>query len=196
MVERFADETRRVFARSEREARALNHAQVGTEHLLLALLHEDDCVAARALRLLSVTRRKARARILKLVDIGSRPPHDPIEFTPRVKEIIEDAVFGDFWLRQIAPGALPTGKPRRSVYPSASGRKDGKIETDYLLFAVLAHREGVAAHVLGDLGVDLGQAVVAVRHVRYPTLSAPGPIFGGSGVDPWSEWPPPASGGS
>src|SRR5919197_2669638 len=141
MLERFDEQARRALAQAEREARALRHGYVGTEHLLLALLHEQESVAARALRLLGINRRKARTRILKLVDMGSKAPEGSIAFTPRMKEILEDAFLG------VAPSGPcdPLGKapPARSVRraPRLVLQKGAKVGSNQLLLALIAHGE-------------------------------------------------------
>lgn len=188
MLERFDDEARRALAQAEREARALKHGYVGTEHLLLALLHDEGAIAARALRLLGVNRRKARARILKLVDVGAKRVEGPIAFTPRVKEIIEDAFLGAVPAMRGAPakerpvlvGPAVVPPPRmiqRGLAPFAGARrlarlaalqKGYKVGSSDLLLALVAHEEGVGSHVLRELGVDLERAFAAATRVRYP----------------------------
>src|SRR5689334_9554900 len=106
MVERFSLHCRQALAASEREARSLKHAHVATEHVLLGLLSVEDSVAAQMLRLLGVTRRKARRRIVSLVDVGDERVHGPLPFTPRVREIIEDAFSGSTWMALVIQADL------------------------------------------------------------------------------------------
>lgn len=188
MLERFDEEARRALAQAEREARALKHGYVGTEHLLLALMHEPECVAARALRLLGVNRRKARTRILKLVDVGSKRPEGSIAFTPRMKEIIEDAFLG---VAPSVPGDPLRAASAKSCAPRFVLQKGAKLGSSDLLLALVAHGEGIAARVLGDLGVDLERAFVATTSATFPDAGLVPKSWPSSPVpDIWPDWPP------
>jgi ATP-dependent Clp protease ATP-binding subunit ClpC len=138
--------------------------------VLLGLLRTEDSVAARALRLLGVTHRKARRRIVRLVDVGSEDGEARLAFTPCVREILEDAFSGAIWLPRVAGTSLAP-RQRRAPQPRAPrlrAPEDDRVRSEHLLFALLAHGEGVAAHVLTDLGVDLARLAVAIQHVRFP----------------------------
>jgi ATP-dependent Clp protease ATP-binding subunit ClpC len=194
VIDRFSPRCRRALVAAEREARSLKHGHIATEHLLLGLLRVEDCVAARALRLTGVTYPKARRRITRLVDAGSERPKGPLPFTPRVREIIEDAFTGSVWTLRLgqslvgAPFApspkTPWGTPVLTEAPRLSqGRV--KVCTENLLLALIADGEGVAARVLADLGIDLETAAVATQNVRSPRLEAP--------MSPFEQpagWPP------
>ena len=171
MVERFSLNSRRALAATEREARSLKHGHVATEHLLLGLLRTEDSVAARALRLMGVTYAKARQQH------GSERPAGAVSFTPRVREIIEDALTGSLWLVRlgeslVGPAFEPSPMtPLGTPVPAAAPRfGHGRVEvrTEDLLLALIAHGEGVAVHVLSELGVDIERAAVSCLNVRFP----------------------------
>jgi ATP-dependent Clp protease ATP-binding subunit ClpC len=194
VIDRFSSHCREALAAAEREARGLNHAHIGTEHVLLGLLRVESSVAAGALRLMGVTHRKARRRILRLVDTGAERAENPISFTPRVREVLEDAFTGSVWTQRlgevlVGPSFQPSSKTPwdTSVSPAAPRLSQGRVEvrTEDLLLALIAHGEGVAAHVLSQFGVDLEKAAVATQSIRF---AKPATIF------PLSEeparWPP------
>ena len=175
MIERFSAHAREALAAAEREARSLKHAQIGTEHVLLGLLRVEESVAAQALRVTGVTYRKARRRITALVDVGSAKPTGPIRFSPRVLEVLEDAFTGAVWSQQL--GAACLDGPIRATQPIG---RPFEVRSEQLLLALIAHGEGVAAHLLSELGVDIEKAAVATTHVRFPL-----------GVrDQFAPWPP------
>ena len=169
MVDRFSLNSRRALAATEREARSLKHGHVATVHLLLGLLRTEDSVAARALRLMGVTYAKARRH--------SERPAGAVSFTPRVREIIEDALTGSLWLVRlgeslVGPAFEPSPMtPLGTPVPAAAPRfGHGRVEvrTEDLLLALIAHGEGVAVHVLSELGVDIERAAVSCLNVRFP----------------------------
>jgi ATP-dependent Clp protease ATP-binding subunit ClpC len=186
VIERFSTNSRAALAAAEREARALGHAHVATEHVLLGLLRVEESVAAQALRALGVTHRKARRRIVRLVDVGPQRVAGPIQFTPRVREVLEDAFTGSIWLprlgeRLVGRSFRPphgTNAPRFTRCPAGPA-----VRTEALLLALVAHEEGVAAHVLAGFGVDVEKAAAATTAIRFPLP-----------VGPWSlgPWPPKA----
>ena len=192
MLDRFSPRCRRALAAAEHEARSLKHGQVATEHVLLGLLRVEDSVAARALRLAGVTRSKARRRIVELVDVGSERPKGPLSFTPRVRDTIEDAFTGSVWTLRlgqslVGPSFGPSSETplERPVSAAAPRLSQGRVEvrTENLLLALVAHGEGVAAHVLAELGVDLEKAAVATQNIRSPR---PEPLP----YEQPAEWPP------
>ncbi len=192
MLDRFSPRCRRALAAAEHEARSLKHGQVATEHVLLGLLRVEDSVAARALRLAGVTRSKARRRIVELVDVGSERPKGPLSFTPRVRDTIEDAFTGSVWTLRlgqslVGPSFGPSSETplERPVSAAAPRLTQGRVEvrTENLLLALVAHGEGVAAHVLAELGVDLEKAAVATQNIRSPR---PEPLP----YEQPAEWPP------
>jgi ATP-dependent Clp protease ATP-binding subunit ClpC len=193
VIDRFSPHCRQVLAAAEREARSLRHGQVASEHVLLGLLRIEDSVAARALRLAGVTHAKARRRILRLVDVGSQRPPGPLSFSPRVREIVEDAFTGRVWTLRLGQSLIgPSFKPSTDTpsggYVSAAAPRlsQGRVEvrTQDLLLALIAHGEGVAARVLAELGVDMEKAAVATQSLISP-LPAPVPY------EHSATWPPP-----
>lgn len=153
MFERFTDRARRVIVLSQEQARELNHNYIGTEHLLLGLIHEGEGVAAQSLcqtldqYLIPAMLEDARSRVEKLVGKGEQAPSGHIPFTPRAKKIMEYA------LRE----ALQLGH--------------NYIGTEHLLLALLREGEGVGAKVLVELGTDLD----SVRQVVFRFLGAKPP---------------------
>ena len=199
MIDRFSSNCRAALTAAEREARALRHGHVGTEHVLLGLLKVEDSVAAQALRALGVTYRKARRRIVRLVDVGPARVDAPLAFTPRVREVLEDAYTGAMWMQRLgesffgssfrpSPESLSgMSVPKRA--PRFATHRAGQVRTEDVLLALLAHGEGVAVSVLSDLGVDLKRAATATTHVRCPPpVSAV--VFGDEAA---ARWPPPPS---
>ena len=138
MFERFTDRARRVVVLAQEESRLLNHNYIGTEHLLLGMIHEGDGVAAQALRALGVSLERTRAEVLGLIGHGDQPPQGNIPFTPRAKKVLELS------LRE----ALQLGH--------------NYIGTEHVLLGLLREGEGVAAQILVRQGVDLESARGAV----------------------------------
>jgi ATP-dependent Clp protease ATP-binding subunit ClpC len=89
MFERFTDRARRVVVLAQEEARMLNHDHIGTEHILLGLIHEGEGVACRALRSLGVSLEAVRGRVQETVGEGTSAPTGHITFTPRAKKVLE-----------------------------------------------------------------------------------------------------------
>ena len=141
MFERFTDRARRVVVLAQEEARQLDHGYIGTEHLLLGLLLEDEGMAARALDGLGVSRPAARDQVLKMVGRGEGAQAGHIPFTPRAKKALELS------LRE----ALQLGH--------------NHIGTEHILLGLIREGEGVAAQVLADLGVDLDRARAKVAEL-------------------------------
>jgi ATP-dependent Clp protease ATP-binding subunit ClpC len=195
VIERFSPHCRQALAAAEREARSLKHCHIATEHLLLGLLRAEDSMAARALRLLGVTRAKARRRVVRLVDVGTARPQGSLSFTPRVREIVEDALTGSVWMQRLGESLVgPSFKPSAEtpwgtpVSPEAPRLSQPRVQvrSEDLLLALIAHGEGAAVDVLANLGVDLEKAAVATQSVRFPKPedhSHPAPFRG-------PEWPP------
>jgi hypothetical protein len=132
VFERFTDRARRVVVLAQEEARLLNHNYIGTEHVLLGLLHEGEGIAARVLESVQISLEVVRIKVEAIVGLGSSSPTGHIPFTPRAKKALENA------LRE----ALQLG--------------DNFIGTEHLLLGLLRERQGVAVQVLTDLGADLG----------------------------------------
>ena len=133
MFERFTSQSRRVVVLAQEEARELNHGWVGTEHLLMGLLAENQGAAARVLASADITLEAVRREVEALIGRGEQPPTGHIPFTPRAKKCLELS------LRE------------------ALQRDDNYIGTGHLLLGVMHEGHGVAVNVLGKLGADLGQ---------------------------------------
>jgi ATP-dependent Clp protease ATP-binding subunit ClpC len=130
VFERFDERARQVVVLAQDESRTLKHNYVGTEHLLLGLLREDEGVAARVLGSLDVTFEEVRAQIVRVVGHGDEVTSDQIPFTRRATKVLELS------MRQ----ALSLG--------------DEHIETEHILLAIVAESEGVAARILLDFDAD------------------------------------------
>jgi ATP-dependent Clp protease ATP-binding subunit ClpC len=193
VIDRFSAHCRQALVSAESEARSLKHGHVATEDVLLRV---EDSVAARALRLIGVTYAQARRRLLRLVDVGAERPDGSIPFTPRVREIIQDAFTGSVWTLRLGQSLMgpsfepsattPWGTPVSTDAPRLS-QGHIQVRSEDLLLALIAHGEGVAASLLSDLGVDLEKAAVATTHVRSPKPEDPTfkPLF-----QVPAEWPP------
>jgi len=131
MFERFTDRARRVVVLAQEEARLLNHNYIGTEHILLGLIHEGDGVAAKALESLGISLDAVREQVQEIIGTGQQAPSGHIPFTPRAKKVLE------FSLRE----ALQLGH--------------NYIGTEHILLGLIREGEGVAAQVLVKLGADL-----------------------------------------
>ena len=132
MFERFTDRARRVLVLAQEEARLLNHRFIGTEHILLGLIHEGDGIAAQALESLGISLEAVRDRVEEAVGpAGSAAPTGSPPFTPRAKKVLELS------LRE----ALQLGH--------------NYIGTEHILLGLVREGEGVAAQVLVSLGADL-----------------------------------------
>ena len=131
MFERFTDRARRVVVLAQEEARLLNHDHIGTEHILLGLVHEDEGVGAQALESLNIKLEAVRREVEELVGQGESPPSEHIPFTPRAKKVLELS------LRE----AIQLGH--------------NYIGTEHILLGILREGEGVACQVLVKLGANL-----------------------------------------
>src|SRR5215216_2396292 len=131
MFERFTDRARRVVVLAQEEARMLSHNYIGTEHILLGLIHEGDGIAAKALESLGISLEGVRAQVEEIIGQGQQAPSGHIPFTPRAKKVLELS------LRE----ALQLGH--------------NYIGTEHILLGLIREGEGVAAQVLVKLGADL-----------------------------------------
>jgi ATP-dependent Clp protease ATP-binding subunit ClpC len=131
VFERFTDRARRVVVLAQEEARLLNHNYIGTEHILLGLIHEGEGVAARSLESLGISLESVRAQVVEIIGQGSQAPSGHIPFTPRAKKVLELS------LRE----ALQLGH--------------NYIGTEHILLGLIREGEGVAAQVLQKLGAEL-----------------------------------------
>src|SRR3954464_15124202 len=163
MFERFTDRARRVVVLAQEEARMLNHNYIGTEHILLGLIHEGEGVAAKALESLNISLEAVRQQVEEIIGQGQAAPTGHIPFTPRAKKVLELS------LRE----ALQLGH--------------NYIGTEHILLGLIREGEGVAAQVLQKLGADLNrvrQTVIQLLHGYQgkepaasggPSESAPSP---------------------
>ena len=132
VFERFTDRARRVLVLAQEEARLLNHSFIGTEHILLGLIHEGEGLAAKALESLGISLEAVRERVEETIGpAGAGPTGDSPPFTPRAKKVLELS------LRE----ALQLGH--------------NYIGTEHILLGLVREGEGVGAQVLVSLGADL-----------------------------------------
>jgi ATP-dependent Clp protease ATP-binding subunit ClpC len=155
MFERFTDRARRVVVLAQEEARLLNHNYIGTEHILLGLIHEDEGVAAKVLEELGISLETVRAKVESIIGAGEGAPSGHIPFTPRSKKVLELS------LRE----ALQLGH--------------NYIGTEHILLGLIREGEGVGAQILVNLGADLSTVRQTVMRQlsgtgRGPRLTAPG----------------------
>ena len=146
MFERFTERARQVVVLAQDEARALKHNYIGTEHILLGLLREEEGLAARVLESLDITVEEVRAQIARIVGQGDEVTTGQIPFTPRAKKVLELA------LRE----ALSLGH--------------NYIGTEHILLGLVRENEGVAARILLDFDADAEK----IRNEIIRMLSGPG----------------------
>src|SRR6202451_2043955 len=157
MFERFTDRARRVVVLAQEEARMLNHNYIGTEHILLGLIHEGEGVAAKSLESLGISLEGVRSQVEEIIGRGQKSPSGHIPFTPRAKKVLELS------LRE----ALQLGH--------------NYIGTEHILLGLIREGDGVAAQVLVKLGGDLNrvrQQVIQLLHGYQG--KEPGPAAAGS----------------
>jgi ATP-dependent Clp protease ATP-binding subunit ClpC len=145
LFERFTERARQVVVLAQDEARALKHNYIGTEHILLGLLREEEGLAARVLESLDITVEEVRAQVARIVGQGDEVTTGQIPFTPRAKKVLELA------LRE----ALSLGH--------------NYIGTEHILLGLVRENEGVAARILLDLDADEG----VIRDQVIRLLSGP-----------------------
>ncbi|MDX6627853.1 MAG: ATP-dependent Clp protease ATP-binding subunit ClpC, partial [Gaiellales bacterium] len=153
MFERFTERARQVVVLAQDEARALKHNYIGTEHILLGLLREEEGLAARVLDSLEITVEEVRAQVARIVGQGDEVTTGQIPFTPRAKKVLELA------LRE----ALSLGH--------------NYIGTEHILLGLVRENEGVAARILLDFDADAEK----IRNEIIRMLSGPGRRSGSSG---------------
>ncbi|WP_430592054.1 ATP-dependent Clp protease ATP-binding subunit [Humidisolicoccus flavus] len=141
MFERFTDRARRVVVLAQEEAKMLNHNYIGTEHILLGLIHEGEGVAAKALESLGISLDAVREQVQDIIGTGSQQSNSHIPFTPRAKKVLELS------LRE----ALQLGH--------------NYIGTEHVLLGLIREGEGVAAQVLVKLGADLNRVRQTVNQL-------------------------------
>ncbi|MDQ2982460.1 MAG: ATP-dependent Clp protease ATP-binding subunit [Actinomycetota bacterium] len=156
MFERFTERARQVVVLAQDEARALKHNYIGTEHILLGLLREEEGLAARVLESLDITVEEVRAQVARIVGQGDEVTTGQIPFTPRAKKVLELA------LRE----ALSLGH--------------NYIGTEHILLGLVRENEGVAARILLDFDADAEK----IRNEIIRMLSGPGRRQQGGGGPP------------
>jgi len=130
VFERFTERARQVVVLAQDEARALKHNYIGTEHILLGLLREEEGLAARVLESLDITVEEVRAQVARIVGSGDEPPAGELPFTPRSKKVLELALSE----------ALKLGH--------------NYIGSEHILLGLVREGEGVANRILADQGAD------------------------------------------
>jgi ATP-dependent Clp protease ATP-binding subunit ClpC len=156
LFERFTERARQVVVLAQDEARALKHNYIGTEHILLGLLREEEGLAARVLESLDITVEEVRAQVARIVGQGDEVTTGQIPFTPRAKKVLELA------LRE----ALSLGH--------------NYIGTEHILLGLVRENEGVAARILLDFDADAEK----IRNEIIRMLSGPGRRQQGAGGSP------------
>jgi ATP-dependent Clp protease ATP-binding subunit ClpC len=131
MFERFTHRAQRVVVLAQEEARMLNHNYIGTEHILLGLIHEGEGVAAKALESLGISLEGVRQQVEEIIGQGQQAPSRHIPFTPRAKKVLE----------------LSLREARQLGH--------NYIGTEHILLGLIREGEGVAAQVLAKLDANL-----------------------------------------
>jgi len=147
VFERFTERAKQVVVLAQDEARALRHNYIGTEHILLGLLREEEGLAARVLESLDITVEEVRAQVARIIGPGDEPiVSGQIPFTPRAKKVLELS------LRE------------------ALSLKHNYIGTEHILLGLVRENEGVAARILVDFDAD----AETIRNEIMRVLSGPG----------------------
>jgi hypothetical protein len=136
MFERFSDRARRVVVLAQEEARAFNHDFIGTEHLLLGLIHEGEGAAAKLLGGMGISAPAVRDLVVEIIGRGVGRSTGEIPFTPRAKAVLEHA------------------------HQECRARGGDLIDSEHLLLGLLRDRMGVAGQILQKLGGELEE----IRH--------------------------------
>jgi ATP-dependent Clp protease ATP-binding subunit ClpC len=139
--EKFSERARRVLTIAQEEARNLNHSYIGTEHILLGLVREEEGVAARVLTNLGIGLGKVRSAVEFIIGRGEKPGSGETGLTPRAKKVIELAI------------------------DEARQMGHNYIGTEHLLLGLLREGEGVASSVLDSFGITLERARAEVAHI-------------------------------
>jgi len=139
--EKFSERARRVLTLAQEEAQHLNHSYIGTEHILLGLVREEEGVAAKVLTNLGVSLGKVRSAVEFIIGRGDKPSSGQIGLTPRAKRVIELAIDEARYLGH------------------------NYIGTEHLLLGLLRSGEGVEASVLDSFGITLDRARAETTHI-------------------------------
>jgi ATP-dependent Clp protease ATP-binding subunit ClpC len=145
VFERFTERARHVVVLAQEEAPTLRHNYIGTEHVLLGLLREEEGMAARALESLEITVERVRGQVVRIVGSGEEVTSGQIPFTPRAKKVLELALSESLSLGH------------------------NYIGTEHILLGLIAENDGVAVRVLHDLGADAEK----IRNEVIRMLSSP-----------------------
>jgi ATP-dependent Clp protease ATP-binding subunit ClpA len=143
MFERFTDRARRVVVLAQEEARMLDHNYIGTEHILLGLIHEGSGVAAKALEALGIRLEAVRLEVETMIGRGGEQTSGHIPFTPRAKKVLELA------------------------FRESTQLGHNYIGTEHILLGLVREGSGVAAQVLVKLGADLNRVRQQVVHLLH-----------------------------
>jgi len=165
--EKFSERARRVLTIAQEEARALNHSYIGTEHILLGLVREEEGVAARVLTNLGIGLGKVRSAVEFIIGRGEKPGSGETGLTPRAKKVIELAI------------------------DEARQMGHNYIGTEHLLLGLLREGEGVASSVLDSFGITLERARAETAHIltqgspkaRMPRSTSRTPALDQLGID-------------
>jgi ATP-dependent Clp protease ATP-binding subunit ClpA len=149
VFKRFAERARQVIVLAQDEARALKHNYIGTEHILLGLLREEEGLAARVLESLDISVEEVRAQVASIDGQGAEVTGGQIPFTPRAKKVLELA------LRE----ALELGHDY--------------IDTEHILLGLVGENEGVAARILLDFDADAEKIRNEVIRMLSPSEGKP-----------------------
>jgi ATP-dependent Clp protease ATP-binding subunit ClpC len=150
LFERFTDRAKRVMVLAQEEARMLNHNYIGTEHILLGLIHEGDGVAAKALETLNISLEAARRQVEEIIGQGQAAPTGHIRFTPRAKKVVELSLRESLQLHH------------------------DYIGTEHILLGLIREGEGVAAQILNKLGARLDRVRDTVLQELFRRSRRPG----------------------
>lgn len=156
MFEKYTDRARRVLCLAQEESRILKHNYIGTEHILLGLIHEGEGVAAKALDSLGISLGGVRSQVEDIIGQGQQAPSGHIPFTPRAKKVLELS------LRE----ALQLGH--------------NYIGTEHILLGLIREGEGVASQVLVKLGAELDRvrrAVIEILMTHPKTVIETPPVY-------------------
>src|SRR5680860_565346 len=150
MFERFTEKARKVVVKAQDEARFLKQNYIGTTHLLLGIIDENDGIASKVLIEMEISLEEIRTAVKSVITEGSSESYEHIPFTPRAKKVLELS------LRE----ALQMGH--------------NYIGTEHILLGLLREGEGVAARVLSSLNITLENVKETVKEVlkKYPVYSA------------------------
>jgi ATP-dependent Clp protease ATP-binding subunit ClpC len=159
LFERFTDRARYVVVLAQEEARMLDHIYIGTEHILLGLIHEGEGVAAKALEFLDISLEEVRRQVEEIIGQGEAAPTGQIPFTPRAKKVLELS------------------------FREARQLGHNHIGTEHILLGLIREGDGVAAQILQKLGADLKrvrrtviQELSGSPAVRYGEMPSPSPF--------------------